>query len=354
MNRTLPLFLTRKIDALLNKHLAAVRIFRLLIFALVTVFFSLSHSETNFQHEHIYNEGDLGELLNIPGQTPADIRQAEIELQKILDVLTTDDPKAIGFEWRIEIRSSTQPYMGTQLYQPTDENESLRKFHQVSGLKPMAQIVVSTALLSQLKTKSQLAFVLGHEITHNTEGHTESDHHGIKELFARQSHEVAADKGSIDRMLGKFSLEGAHSALSLLVQIKERMEPRPRTSLAALDAASDALAEDHHHPGLRLALIRQYIDQIGNTPAGSQQIIDEKIPSSLHFLSKKYHDQMPLVLVDQLTSFQDYLKKSSGNNLDEAFQKLIPILEFFPRFLAYSDSAEKVNQILSTLQNSRY
>lgn len=74
--------------------------------------------------------------------------------------------------------------------------------------KPIYELAVTSGLINQLQYKDEVAFILGHELNHLFEGHTDSlDNRDYDQLFKKwwssQSHEMVADNLGVDIILGK-------------------------------------------------------------------------------------------------------------------------------------------------------
>jgi|GEM_PF-2104808 Zn-dependent protease with chaperone function len=141
------------------------------------------------------------------------------------------------------------------------------------------EIGVTTGLLRALKTQDQLAFILGHELTHLFEGHTNHSDDGndrFKGWWSSQSHEVVADHMGADRILGKYELDGALEVMDIL-HPKSKRQAKP----------SDAFGEftsTHHSEGVRISALQYYIEYFRRYDEKAKPIKSQVLPDTVKLL----------------------------------------------------------------------
>lgn len=142
--------------------------------------------------------------------------------------------------------------------------------------KPIYEIGVSTALINALKTKDQVAFVLGHELTHLLEGHTdpaESNKLQIKKWWSSQSHETVADHLGIDKIVGKYELDAA-------LDVMEILHPKREEPVDMRDVLQAAMGS-HHAEGVRISALQYYIEFVRKSHANALPRAQVAIPPQL-------------------------------------------------------------------------
>ena len=143
--------------------------------------------------------------------------------------------------------------------------------------KPIYEIAVTTGLLRTIDTEGELAFILGHELTHLFEGHTDRvAGQEIGKWWSSQANETVADNGGIDRILGKYELSAATSAL---VKIHD---PKGEAPPGGWRSALGAAESDHHHEGVRISMAQFYIEFLRRSTPEAQPIADKKLPTTIH------------------------------------------------------------------------
>ena len=237
-----------------------------------------------------------GTLLNVPGrELDRYTKDAEYELNRVVQALIQKDPEAQKFEWRVRIVQSDRAnaWASQSLYSPDAskgaEDRRLREFYQVKGEKPIAFLSVTTAALKVLKTEAQLAFLLGHEMTHHTEGHLNAKRSGVTSK-PEQAFEVAADKGGVKRILGLYSLDSAIETLELLFQEEAKRNPVEdfeglRKKANQLHTASQTYLADHHQNGVRLSLLQLQVEELKRMDKRGMKGVNPAMPKALSFLA---------------------------------------------------------------------
>lgn len=121
--------------------------------------------------------------------------------------------------------------------------------------KPIFELGVTTELLKRLETKDELAFIMGHELTHLLEGHTDhssDDKEAFKSWWSSQAHEVTADHMAILLMLGKYELDAA-------LTVMEKLHPKSDKIMNTRQALN-AGASTHHAEGVRISALQYVIE----------------------------------------------------------------------------------------------
>ncbi|PWU20422.1 MAG: hypothetical protein C5B49_04345 [Bdellovibrio sp.] len=107
--------------------------------------------------------------------------------------------------------------------------------------KPVFEIGVHNGLLRRIPSEDQLAFVLGHELSHVLEDHLSQDL--MKRHLNSQVNEVEADLKSLRMMKGKYNLEAAEKAFDIIPEFGHVAE------------VEEYFLSSHHHPSVRLAAL---------------------------------------------------------------------------------------------------
>ncbi|MEW6277025.1 MAG: M48 family metalloprotease [Candidatus Eremiobacterota bacterium] len=141
-------------------------------------------------------------------------------------------------------------------------------FHRIvsqgQGGRPVYELGITVGSLTRLQSEEELAFLLGHELTHLFEHHTDPEVHKL-DTYARawlnsQAHEAVADHGAMQMMVGAgYSPEGGLTLLSRLHAGAPRLIDRE------LVEGLKAGAESHHHEGVRLSLAQAVLEKLRRT-----------------------------------------------------------------------------------------
>jgi hypothetical protein len=245
-----------------------------------------------------------GTLLNVPGRRlDRFTADAEVELKRIVDGLIKNDPEAQKFEWRVRIVQAERAnaWASQSLYNKDEAkgavDRQLRDFYNVPGEKPIAFLSVTTGALKALKTEGQLAFLLGHEITHHTEGHLNATRNGMA-LKPTQAFEVVADKGGVKRILGLYSLDNAIETLDILVKEEAKRNPVEdldglRLAATQIQATSEAYMADHHQFGVRLSLLQLQVEELKRFDKRGTKGVNPPMPKAFSILAdSKTRDEL--------------------------------------------------------------
>ena len=156
------------------------------------------------------------------------------------------------------------------------EEWPIRRFFAAKSGEAFCEIAVTTGLLKTLKTQDELAFLLGHELTHLIEHHSQQPANGLSESsnaaleasfrrwWSRQAFEAVADLGGLEKMLGHYELEAALSAIIRLYSSSSNRALETR-NLTAEEIAQEIVATAtarHHHEGLRISTLQAKIESL--------------------------------------------------------------------------------------------
>ncbi len=290
-----------------------------LALAMLVLTLATAVSANGLSDSYLY-DSQMGTLLNPPRtQLVESVKRAELELKDILQKLTSEDPRSRGFQWVLSIRDSSDPIAAAELVSQKSNQKQfaeLKKAYGFQGNKPIALIHVTTGLIKNMQSISQLAFVIGHEVTHHLEGHTKSDQRAHSySVIHHQSNESVADKGSMNLMRKYYDIRQASQALLKLSQYKNTFRDEERTLLSRIEQAA---TEDHHQIGIRLSLIEQNVLDLHLQFPNSIEVKDRPLSKNLKSMAFEPQGLMPheLILL---------LKKSipgGGQNLPKVFHYL--------------------------------
>ncbi len=180
--------------------------------------------------------------------------------------LIPNTEKAHEFEWVFQVTNTETKNAFAKLILPTDSSyEDNKVLHNVNSGKPIAIISISTGLLKKLKKKSHLAFILGHEIKHHLEGHTRNivlNDTRFNAFVHSQSYEVVADKGSLDLMVGKYSLDTIPEIFETILESDrtDPADPDDNFKRAVIDSVTT-----HHQRGTRIGSLQTYAMELKRT-----------------------------------------------------------------------------------------
>lgn len=190
------------------------------------------------------------------GSISQPIKDLREEITGIFKELGGTDLKAYDGHWVVNIYADSKPNAWVRkIFHPerTWNNKPVPKvsYRQAMKLaddnKPIYEFGFSAGLFNILKTRDQLAFVIGHELTHLLENHIDSE----SGVVSGQQHEVVADAESIRRMVGKYDLKAGVAAITLVFQ-SEDGDTRPGGLLDMLVAGFGS----HHHEGQRISALQ--------------------------------------------------------------------------------------------------
>ena len=237
-------------------------------------------------------ENGKGQLLNPPrGSIKPEVLVVRDYVKNLVIELIGPQLKEKNINFVINVYGNNSMNAWVQQLDPNDGNSDEAKWKKENpgevwplrkawGIpddgKSIYEIGVTTALLTKLDYKDELAFILGHETTHLLEGHTdhsESNSDAFKKWWSSQSHEAVADHLGVDKIIGKYELDAALSVM-------EKLHPKTTDQMSLSDALQ-AGTSDHHAEGVRISAIQFYIEYLRrfNLNAHSRQLTD--IPASM-------------------------------------------------------------------------
>ncbi|MEK6773057.1 MAG: M48 family metalloprotease [Bdellovibrionota bacterium] len=301
-------------------------------------------------------ESDVGVQLNKPGRKwhPL-IQQADSYLKEIINDLNRNNPSQDDFHWIVEIRESGEPIASAELMRldnGLEKNErvtykNLKLAHGITDSKPLALIHISTAMLKLVRTRSQLAFIMGHEMKHHAEGHSKSAG-SLMELIHSQANEVVADKGALDFMSGKFNLDAGYSAMAELLSYQSKNAITIEEQISQIE---ESVTSSHHHEGLRLTLLLHSIVQRLDKNPSLRQVSDELLPGFFDEVVKTFPGKMPRSTKRDLARLLKDIKTISSEKI---FQK--ETMDMFATFFSnnndfwkYKDASPVFSRFLNYL-----
>ncbi|RYZ74790.1 MAG: hypothetical protein EOP05_08945, partial [Proteobacteria bacterium] len=152
--------------------------------------------------------------------------------------------------------------------------DRVREEYKVTKGKRTFELGVTAGLLKMVKSEGELAFILGHELTHLFEAHTdaaEDNEDAFKGWWSSQRHEVIADNRGLQMILGHYNLDSAISVLKKLAELSPDKNP----VFTALGS--------HHDEGVRIGSAQSYAEYLRRTDAKAQVTTDSKLPDFVHF-----------------------------------------------------------------------
>ncbi len=215
----------------------------------------------------------VGPLLTPPaGSLSPEVKQARDYVRNLVQELAGDELEKAGLHVVVNLYSSEQ-LNAFALKDPSLQQPGLlrRLAGEAVDGRPIYEVGVNLGTLRQLDFKEELAFILGHELTHILKGHTEEKAPEVDERLKRwvssQAHEVVADAGGIEKMVrAGYDPEGALSALERLHQGNGAEQD---DLVLQLYRALRAGASSHHHEGVRLSAAQAQVEHLRRTEAAA-------------------------------------------------------------------------------------
>lgn len=212
-------------------------------------------------------------LLTPPyGTISVDVQKARAEITKIYTELGGADLKSFDGHWVVNIYADPAPsaWVKKLFHQERTWNRIAGKtvsyrdaMKLASDGKPIYEFGFSVGLLRTLKTKDQLAFVIGHELTHLLEGHLD----GETGRVSSQQHELVADVNGLRRMVGRYDLTAAAGALAAVYGVAKKGE----RGGCLYDLIISGVA-DHHHEGQRISSLQFAAEHYLRTEDRAQRV----------------------------------------------------------------------------------
>ena len=213
------------------------------------------------------NRSWAGILLTMPKTEPRpDVAKARDFVSGVVQNLAGDRLQKEGINLVIDIYSGDQ--LNAFMAGITDSGTSKvfrRLVSEGQDGKPVYELGINAGSLAQLQSEEELAFLLGHELTHLFEHHSDPEAHKTEESrgqawLSSQAHEAVADHGALEMMVqAGYNPEGG---LVLLNRLHARAEALSDRELAdGLESGVEA----HHHEGVRLSLAQGAVEQLRRT-----------------------------------------------------------------------------------------
>lgn len=251
------------------------------------------------------NHFETRSLLTPPfGSIPQDVQRARQQITDIFVELGGSDLKAYEGHWIVNIYADSQEKGNAWVKQLFHEeriwNEAAgRSIRYRDAMKlasdgmPIYEFGFSVGLLSRLQTKDQLAFIIGHELTHLLERHLDSESGRV----SSQQHEVVADAESTKRLIGKYNIKAGIEAMSMFHEVPgAEVKPGNTMDLLVSGAAS------HHHEGQRISALQFLVEHYLRTDPRAQDL-RTSTPLSDFF---RIQSRMPRIKPD--ANFSEWVK----------------------------------------------
>jgi hypothetical protein len=215
----------------------------------------------------------VGALLTPPaGSMSPEVKQARDYVRNLVQELAGDELEKAGLHVVVNLYSSEQ-INAFALKDPSLQQPGLlrRLAGEAVDGRPIYEVGVNLGTLRHFEYKEELAFILGHELTHILKGHTEEvapeDNERLKRWVSSQAHEVVADAGGIEKMVrAGYDPEGALSALERLHQSDGTQQDN---LVLQIFQALRAGASSHHHEGVRLSAAQAQVEHLRRTEAAA-------------------------------------------------------------------------------------
>lgn len=228
-------------------------------------------------------------VLNTFEKLPvADVAQTEAYLRAMVEKLAGAEIREKKINLIITIVNGEQPNAYMRRHSPMKRMPKTKREAYEANLSRMTfgvqkliginepevvyELAVSTGLFGLMKTEAEIAFVIGHELTHLFEGHVENPEPGesvAKRWWGAQRHELIADSLGIKRMVGHYQLNAALVALTKLATLNEDADMH----------AVFALAGSHHHEGVRISAAQATIEGHLRKNVKAQLFNDRDLPA---------------------------------------------------------------------------
>ncbi len=217
------------------------------------------------------NRRSLGTLLTPSrGRVSPEIRKTREHLEQMMERLAGKRLRSENV--RVVINIYSTPKMNAFAASPkTMEREwverdkspwPIRRFLGFADDgKPIYELGLTAGILREAQYEDEIAFVLGHELTHILEHHIDPPE---ENLMLRQTYEVVADyEGARMAVAAGYSPE---SGTSILTRLYRKQGPNSKSNSERM---TEAAIEDHHHEGLRLALAQGHAEKLSRSVEGA-------------------------------------------------------------------------------------
>jgi ABC1 atypical kinase-like domain/Peptidase family M48 len=215
-----------------------------------------------------------GRLLTPPrGEIAPEVSKARAYVSGLIGKLTPDRPP---MQLVVNLYSGEEFNAFATQYGEKVDTPILRRLLGVNGeSEPVYELGMEVGSFQQFESEGELAFVLGHELTHIFENHVDPDQTPGGRWLSSQAHEVVADAGGIEMMVKAGYDPG--EALTVLERMHKKepgegqVDPAWEIAKGLLEGLS-AGAGSHHHEGVRLAAAQAQVERFrregaeGKTP----------------------------------------------------------------------------------------
>lgn len=226
--------------------------------------------------------GVAGSLLNIP--TMPKSKEILGYEQKVRDILLQLQPELFQkYQLSISIYSSSSPNafmesVSAKTIKGYKLENVYKELYHFDVNQPIFNLGITLGLFKLTTTRDELAFVLGHELTHLFENHIDQSISRGDRWLSSQQFEAIADHKSIEMMLGKFDIRAATTALWKLAELDKTKDNLDETG-KAIDAITKTTS-DHHDPSVRISMAQSYVAYLQNSQLKAQ-------PTPQQILTKK-------------------------------------------------------------------
>ncbi|MEQ1878006.1 MAG: hypothetical protein ABL958_15290, partial [Bdellovibrionia bacterium] len=229
----------------------------------------------------IRNREELGTLLTPPrGRIDPQYQKIRADIYKIIEELAGDKIKGKGLKIIVSLWSNNTVRYGPDAVDPVqmqrqweyEEKKGTWPIAPMMGLDPNAkfyELELSLGLLNKIRTRSEMAFIIGNMLSHILEGHTVEDTLGG--WWSNQRYEGIADQQALDLMRGKFNLDDAVSILYRLLALDENNKKDQGEAVAQI-------LKKEHHEGVRIAIVQAYIQYLRRQYADAQPVPAAAVP----------------------------------------------------------------------------
>lgn len=212
-------------------------------------------------------------------------------VQKIVLDIAGQDLSAKKINYVINVYGNNSMNAWVQQLNPTVENSAEGKWNKENpdktwplreawGFKEnknsIYEIGVTTGLLRALNSQDELAFILGHELTHLFEGHAdfaEDLNTRASQWWSSQAHEAVADHMGVDRILGKYELDAALSVM-------DKLHPKSKETPSPSDAFK-RITSTHHAEGVRISALQFYIEYLRRYNSNANVRTERALPATV-------------------------------------------------------------------------
>ena len=224
----------------------------------------------------------IGMLANPPmGTRKAQITAIENLIREIATKLNPDLFK--NYQITIGVYPGLAPMAFMEKINPKDSGKILTDYYHLDPNKPAYHLGVSIGLLGKLKTKDQLAFMLGREISHLLEGHLEQPDNNFgkgQKWWSKQKDQSVADNKAIDMMLGRYEISAAVEALWIMADLDVAAELKEEGNHAVANSIQKYLSVEQDR-GVRLSMVQSYVEYLRGQKLSAQYMKETALDSSL-------------------------------------------------------------------------